>query len=201
MFSVATRPVCPWQRGLQYHLAAGYREQCRRYQNDWYERMIPKLDPDVVVLAHQAYDDPGYPESFYGLDGRPVFHDSPRLESVLRDASAASLRALERPGRKIVILEPTPLSSANPLSCLSRGGAQSRCEYRANAAPTPLESFYRRYAETHPDVESVDADRMVCPRLPVCDPVVGEIIVKRDGSHLTATYARSLAGSLEPFLR
>jgi hypothetical protein len=163
--------------------------------------MIPKLDPDVVVLAHQAYDDPGYPASFYGLDGRPAFHDSPRLETVLRDASSASLRALERPDRKIVILEPTPLARANPLSCLSRGGDQSRCEYRAKADPTPLELFYRDYADSHPDVEAVDADRMVCPRLPVCDPVVGEIIVKRDGSHITATYARSLAGSLAPFLR
>jgi peptidoglycan/LPS O-acetylase OafA/YrhL len=200
-FAVATRPVCPWQRGLQYHLAAGYREQCRRSQTDWYDRMIPTLDPDVVVLAHQAYDDPGYSESFYGPDGRPVFHDSPRLEAVLRDVSAASLRALERPGRKVVILEPTPLSRANPLSCLSRGGAQSRCRYRANAETTPLERYYREYADTHPDVQSVDADRMVCPRWPVCDPVVGEIIVKRDGSHITATYARSLAGSLAPFLR
>jgi peptidoglycan/LPS O-acetylase OafA/YrhL len=200
-FSVATRPVCPWQRGLQYHLAASYREQCRRYQNDWYERMVPRLDPDVVVLAHQAYDDPGYPQSFYGLDGRPVFQDSPRLESVLGDASAASLGALERPGRKVVILEPTPLSSANPLNCISRGGDQSRCRYRAGTEPTPLERFYREYAAEHPDVESVDADRMICPRLPVCDPVVGEIIVKRDGSHITATYARSLADSLAPFLR
>jgi peptidoglycan/LPS O-acetylase OafA/YrhL len=200
-FAVATRPVCPWQRGLQYHLSAAYREQCRRHQDDWYERMVPKLDPDVVVLAHQAYDDPGYSQSFYGLDGRPVFHDSPRLETVLRDASAASLRALERPGRKVVLLEPTPLSSANPLNCLSRGGDQERCRYRANAEPTPLERFYREYASEHADVEAVDADRLVCPRLPVCDPVVGEIIVKRDGSHITATYARSLAPSVAPFLR
>jgi hypothetical protein len=100
-----------------------------------------------------------------------------------------------------VIIEPTPLSSTNPLSCLSRGGAQSRCRYRADPAPTLLELFYRAYAHAHPEVRSVDADRMVCPRFPTCDPVVGQIIVKRDGSHLTATYARSLAGSLAPFLR
>ena len=31
--------------------------------------MIPKLDPQIIILAHQAYDDPGFPVSFFDRDG------------------------------------------------------------------------------------------------------------------------------------
>lgn len=33
-------------------------------------------------------------------------------------------------------------------------------------------------------------DRLVCPYLPICDPVVDGEIVKLDQGHITATYAR-----------
>jgi hypothetical protein len=44
-----------------------------------------------------------------------------------------------------------------------------------------------------PSIWSIDLDRLVCPRLPHCDPVVGNVIVKRDWSHLTGTYSSTLA--------
>jgi hypothetical protein len=47
---------------------------------------------------------------------------------------------------------------------------------------------------------TVNLDKLVCPRLPVCDAVIGNIIVRRDASHLTATFARALAPQLEALL-
>jgi hypothetical protein len=37
----------------------------------------------------------------------------------------------------------------------------------------------------------------VCPRLPVCDAILHDIIVKRDGSHLTATYSAYLSTAID----
>ena len=113
------------------------------------------------------------------------------------DVTTRSIRRLSAPAREVVLFEPTPLAaaSADPLSCLSAGTAPSRCEYNANRAPTPFERFLRATAN-HSDVWAVDVDRLACPRLPVCDPVVNNVIVKRDWSHLTATYSRTLAGPL-----
>ena len=39
-----------------------------------------------------------------------------------------------------------------------------------------------------------------CPRFPTCDPVVNDIIVRRDHTHLTGTYAGALADDLDRIL-
>ena len=41
----------------------------------------------------------------------------------------------------------------------------------------------------------------MCPNLPTCDAVVKNVIVKRDGGHLTATFAQSLATEIDDLLR
>jgi hypothetical protein len=41
----------------------------------------------------------------------------------------------------------------------------------------------------------------VCPYLPICDPVVGGVVVKWDGQHLTTRFARALAGPVTTYLR
>jgi hypothetical protein len=109
-------------------------------------------------------------------------------------------RALHRSGRRIVILEPIPQApvDSDPLLCLSQTRAWSECRYDANRVPTRLERHERIYARNHHnDVVSIDLDPVVCPRLPRCDPVVRNIILKRDRTHITATFARSVAGLVE----
>jgi hypothetical protein len=76
----------------------------------------------------------------------------------------------------------------------------AECTFRANPVATPLELFYRSEAR-QPDITSIDLDHVVCPRWPTCDPIVGQVIVRRDGNHLTATFARTVApevGALLP---
>jgi len=165
--------------------------------------VITQLDPDVIFLAHQAFDDPARPTRMVRGDGTAVSPADVDFEQTLIDASASALRALAHPGRKLVILEPIPITFGapygfNPLSCIS-SGSRSECTYEANRQPTPLEQYYRRTGVEH--VYSLDLDRLVCPRWPTCDEVIGDIIVKRDPGHLTATFARSLAGKVDALLR
>jgi hypothetical protein len=100
----------------------------------------------------------------------------------------------------MVIIEPAPRppEDFDPLSCVSEG--RSRCVYRASRGPTPLERFFRQ-STSPPQIVTLDLDRVVCPRLPTCDPIVDDIIVKRDPNHLTATFARSRAAEVDSLLR
>ncbi len=198
--SVAIYPGCPWQRGLQYAGAAVVTRQCDAHQQDWYDRVVPQYAPDIVVLAQGPYDDPIRSNRFLGPDGRVVDARSDQFEPFLQARSADSLRALMTAGRRIVIIEPTPRppDPFDPLSCISEG--RSRCTYQTRRGPTHLEQFFRQSASP-PQIVTLDLDRVVCPRLPTCDPIVDDIIVKRDVNHLTATFARSRAAEVDNLLR
>ena len=189
--SIAFSSGCPWQLGLQYNLGTEVTKPCAAHQKDWFTRVVPQLDPDIIVLAHQADDDPARTRYFIAPDGNNFNTTSPGFEQTLMNLSSGALTKLARPGREIAVIEPTPLGPNlfDPDACLSTGKAPGDCSYTANAQPTLLEQFYRRLAQ--PNITSIDLDRLQCPRWPTCDAVVRNIIVKRDAVHLTATYAES----------
>jgi hypothetical protein len=207
--AVATLAGCPWQRGLFYtdlgaftDVAASIYRRCKREQPDWYERIVPQFKPDIVILAHPPYGAPNYTLPLTFPDGRKLKYGAPGFERELEDVSAATLRSLRAPGGDIVIIEPIPeLAPFNPINCLSRGGPASRCEHEVHAEPTSLERYFRN--ESHPPAMStLDLDNFVCPRLPICDPIVDNVIVRHDGNgHLTATFARAAAPRIATLLR
>jgi hypothetical protein len=114
----------------------------------------------------------------------------------------SSIHALESFARKVVVIEPIGLAPFlfDPLDCLSNGGPPAKCEYRMQALPTPQEVLYRHLADQRL-VWSLNLDRLVCPRDPICDPIIRGLIVKRDGGHLTIKFARSLAPLIAAELR
>ena len=70
-----------------------------------------------------------------------------------------------------------------------------------STATTALERYYRA-RDDESTFFSIDVARVVCPRLPVCDAVVHDVIVRFDANnHLTATFARSVAPRLGAMLR
>ena len=70
----------------------------------------------------------------------------------------------------------------------------------ASTTPDPIERDYRQLARRDSGVTSVDLDRLVCPYLPICDPIVDGQIVKWDPTHLTVAFARSIAPQLDAYL-
>ncbi len=189
--SVAIWPVCPWQEEIFFDTKT---EDCRQHKSDWYKREIPTLDPDVVVVTHRAWDDPAAPEAVIGPAGT-VAYKAAEYEQTLLYATVASMESLRSDGRKLVIIEPTPVPRMgfDPLSCLSSAKFLEDCRYVANEAPPPLERAERNYAQQHDDIWALDFDKLVCPYLPICDAYVDGNIVKRDKIHITGTYARQLS--------
>jgi peptidoglycan/LPS O-acetylase OafA/YrhL len=192
-FSVDVLDNCPWQVGVQYPTPPPW---CRAQQDDLYQRVIPTFKPDVLILADRSLDDPASP---IAVETPEPFSNAAGFERALLDASTQTLERVRAPGRTIVVIDGGPIphggAAADPLSCLSTGTSPSRCTYRANTAPLPFELAVRDRARAS-GVTALDLDRVVCPRLPRCDAIVDNIIVKRDYLHLTATYSKTRADAV-----
>ena len=74
------------------------------------------------------------------------------------------------------------------------------CRFVASPSTFTEERLDRRLDAEDDDVWSLDIDRLACPYLPICDPVVDGRIVRRDNTHLTTVYASSLADPFEDLL-
>jgi hypothetical protein len=189
---------CPWQRGLveiPENSPADTAQECRDQQDDWYDRLVPELDPDVIVLLHRTFDDPGGDVEL-DLDGKVLRPGSAAYTDAVRSMARDTIDELATNGRKVVVVEPLPLSpnAFNPTNCLSEAKFVDDCRYVA-AATTPNERYYRSLANGD-DVFTLDLDRLVCPYLPICDPIVGGVVVKRDKQHITAGYSKTLAAPI-----
>src|SRR5262249_23558701 len=163
--------ACPWPEHLG---GLGISPDCTRFRADWYARLIPQFDPDIVVLANRPYDAPGNALPIE-VSGRHVTAQDPAAVAAIRDATEASLDTLRPSGREIVLLEPTPLPADpnyDPMSCVSSGS--SHCSFAVSPVTTPLTRLDRELAAAPASkptgspsrVWSVDLDRLACPRFP-----------------------------------
>jgi hypothetical protein len=196
--SVAVYPLCPWQKDLYYLIGI---RACKEKKDEWYGGLMDALKPDVIVVADRPIDDPANASAV--RTPRGVFDVGARgVSAALAAVTKRSVNLLQRVGRKLVIIEPIPIApiDADPLNCLSSAKTVEQCEYRATRARSPLERAYVA-AERPGTVWSIDLDRIVCPRFPICDPVVRGIIVKRDTDHITGKYADDIGEAVDGILR
>ena len=197
--SVSVQFVCPWQRDLYAVTLVNPNQRlkaCQKAKDDLYDRVIPALDPDVVVVMNRGYEVPNQEPQYRGPDGQPLAASAPEFDDWLEQTTTDSLAELGAGGRKVVMLEPIPYGVLNPLTCLSEAVTVAECRYVVDPTPTSVERLYRRLAADDDQVWSVDLDRLVCPYLPICDPIVDELVVKADWTHLTSTFARALAPAI-----
>jgi peptidoglycan/LPS O-acetylase OafA/YrhL len=187
--AVATRGLCPWQQNLYApaseiaQLTAGgasgiSADGCKAYRDDLYARVLPALRPDIIVAA-DIDDTYATPEA----------------------ATSASVTQLAHDGHKVVLIEDIPKAPSDPIECLSKAKVLEECRYVANPTPTPAELSYRQAATVVPGVFSADFDHLVCPFLPICDPIVNGQIVKWDPTHLTVGFAKTIAPQVDAYLK
>lgn len=192
--ALAAKSGCPWQQTLRFTRGE---PDCENFQKQWYEHVVPEFDPDIIILASRATDH--LIGSGYGVestDGTP-----PTDVSALMAATAErSLLALAAPGRTLVVEEPVPVSADNAMSCLSGVALSSECSFLADGA-SKAELSYRALAERLPGVRTIDLDPLVCPDLPVCDPIVGGIVVRLDHDHISAAWSAFMSDDLDALLR
>jgi hypothetical protein len=211
--SVAVASGCPWQEGIlrspgpDDQLGATplqeLTRQCRAHHDEWYNTVIPRLNPDIVITANQPFDDPKNTHPIQDADTGPVDVGTAAFADVVRRRTDESMQKFLDAGRKVVMIEPVPVSadSEDPLKCLSQATYFEQCRFVANAGPTAVQQIYRDLAKAHPNnVFSLDIDHDICPYMPICDPIVNGLIVRWDPQHLTTKFATTLAPDFEKAL-
>ena len=196
--AAAYLPYCPWERGLRYNL---FGEDCFADQDAAYDRRIEAFDPDIVVLAHRPFDDPASPAGLVDADEGPLVLPQ-QIERVAEARTRATVAALRADGRKVVIVEPIPIApdDFSPISCLSQATYEDECRFQGRVGTGWQEKVFRSLDEADDGVWSIDLDRLVCPDLPTCDPVLHGKVVMYDSNHLATGFAATLADGLEKAL-
>ena len=192
--SLAITPACAWQRGVNKPFAYGSMANCDRNRSDAYDRVIPALDPDLIVVVNTR--EPHGPPQRQFVDNR--------YNRALRDSTPASLGELATPGREVLIIGEAPLPEmidVNPLSCLAKADVVEACRFVADATTTWLDRVQVEAASDIDGVTMVDFDRLICPFLPICDPVIGDTVTFWNQEHITARFSRSLAPDVERYLQ
>ena len=194
--------VCPWQDGL-YRFTGELKDDCLQRKSDWQTRVIPKLDPDLVILVEAPLDKEG-------VKGLHLGGPDGSLETGL-GCSRAGNRARDRQRCRAPAARRTATScSRNRYPRARRDSTRSRaisrakyletCRFLAETAPSPIESHFRQLDRADTHVWALDIDKLACPYLPICDPVEGGKIVWLDVSHLSLEYARTLIDPLQAYL-
>ncbi|MGV8840731.1 MAG: acyltransferase family protein [Bauldia sp.] len=129
------------------------------------------------------------------LDPAMIFVSLSRYDAVEAAAMIEGLRSiwtsLTAAGAELVVIADTPLFAYDAVDCLSRDRSACSAPRAASVASDTLEIA----AAGLPNVRFVDMTDGICGPV-TCSTTVGNIVVFRDASHLTATYSRALA----PFL-
>jgi len=100
----------------------------------------------------------------------------------------------------VVVVEPVPVSSSDPLRCLSEAEFVEECRFVASSSPGAEETVLRDLADGDDEVVSLDLDGAVCPYLPICDPVIDGLVVFHDSNHITTRYGRTLLDPVDRLL-
>jgi len=108
---------------------------------------------------------------------------------------------LTRAGLNVALLRDTPLPPFDVPTCLARStlhhwlGAGS-CEFDRDAALSPrVFAAEKRATDGMPGVHILDLTDQICPAR-VCPVILHNVIVYRDRTHLTGTFAGSLAPTM-----
>lgn len=187
---------CPWTRGIGY---SGVAPDCHEDQARVFDEVIPAVDPDIVFLAHRPVDDPSDPMDMSDADAGRV--SGRERDEKLAERIRSAISDLVEDDRTVVAIEPIPVAPADfdPIRCLRTHRVPEPCRFVTGRADgsVPEDEVLRDLDEELDEVVSIDLDRLVCPYLPICDPMVAGYVVRRDSNHLTLTYAETLARRVE----
>lgn len=152
------------------------------------QRWLARNVPDVIIVSNRG--------RYNVVDARGKVLKRPANEPVWAKGLAQTLRKLPGDAR-VVVLADTPRLKTEPAPCLAeRGVAISACVTSRERAMLVAHDDAERAAAEANGAWFTDLHEEVCPYDP-CPVVIEDILMWRDQSHVTATYARELAPSLE----
>lgn len=196
--SVVALNGCGWPETLEYPFRSrAGQDSCDHAREVAYSRLLDELGTDVIVTSIRAPDDPQRPVEVVGVDSN---HPT-QIGSFVGDLAVRTVDRLTDDTRRIVLLEPLPVTAPrnDPIACLSDATFVDECAFEASPT-SELERRFRALAASNEAVYSIDYDHLACPSMPLCEAVIGGTVVRWDETHLTRTYAVSIAEDLAELL-
>lgn len=122
----------------------------------------------------------------------------PEADAFLADGLTATWRSAQESGASVLVVLDTPWVGGDVPECVAENPDRlSECAVDRTEAVDRSAQAYQTLALQHADsIHSLDLTPWVCPE-EMCPAIIGEVLIYRDGHHLTGTYARSLAPILE----
>jgi hypothetical protein len=183
----ATKSSCAFTGAMTMRAKQPYRE-CAEFRKNVL-RELQKSPPDVVITSQ---------------NGSTAYLEEKGDAEPTRDGMTEGLvdvwSQLTAWGTQVVVVldNPQPPSKVIPVyDCLLRYPADAtNCTFDRKAAQkASAESVQRAAAMRVSGVTVIDLSPLICPA-DRCAPVIGEVLIYRQGSHITNTYARTLAPAL-----
>jgi len=175
------RSACPWSATLVQVEDEVAAQACRRWGADVEQRLL-KDPPDVVLTS--------------SVKSRGLGADGELSAQALAEGMAQRWREVGSAGIPVVAVADTPQPGGLQVyACVAdHRDDLDRCtiDYNRGSGTGPL----LRAVEEVPTASFVTMNDWVCPGQDRCPPVVGGVLVYRQGSHITDTYARSLTDVL-----
>jgi hypothetical protein len=181
--SINTMSSCPWQAQLtNLVMTPQDQAQCTASRDVWYRDVLPKLHPDLVILASYSRDN----EAIYGHSLLRTGGSNESLHQLIKDTTDETLARITATGAHALILDSIIASSFDPLDCLSRSTFVHQCRVAVPRHPPVSDSYYASAAAAHPGkVFTFNINRIVCSGASVCTPMIAGIPVWRNFNHYT----------------
>ncbi len=179
------KSACAFSTGMQAAKGEPY-TSCAQ----WNERMLPLIleaDPDVVIVSNRidnALADPTDVDS--------------RSEQVMQDALAERWTQLAEAGIPVVVmLDTISPGDISVYECVADNlDNLEACTFdREEGIERSAAPVQQAAADRVDGVRTIDMTEFICPE-ETCVPVIGNVLVYRQTSHITSTYARTLAPEL-----
>jgi len=157
---------------------------CRTWGKATLDRILD-MKPDLVIASNR--------HGFAKPEGSKKGAD--RTQDAMIKGLVTYWKAVTEAGIPLVSLadNPSPLSKTSVYECVARHPRDlSRCAFdRSEAIELSGAPSQRAAAELVPGVKTVDMADTICPDRDRCAPVIGNVLVYRQGSHLTTTFVDS----------
>lgn len=109
-------------------------------------------------------------------------------------------RQLESAGIEVIAMADNPHPEGNVYECVAQNsGEMTRCAFPKTELPGGTAALWKA-AETMGGIDRVDLNDAICPT-DMCAPVIGNVLIYRQGSHITRTYIETLTPRLEKELK
>lgn len=179
-----TKSSCQFTSAVTSHDGQPY-QKCA----DWGGNVIDELTkdkPDLVITSGQRST---------ALDP-----DGDLSEDVMQAGLVDAWTQLKDAGIKVVVLADTPQTGMQVYSCVAENPDKlTKCTYNRAEGVRKSGVEVQSKAAKEARVPFLNLNYWICPT-EECAPVIGNVLVYRQGSHITKTYIESLAPRLEEAL-